>query len=93
MQSTQKEKNNPLNVEEYHGELSLLVALGCKILSDMYRFSKKSIIYNNAALSFYIQLFLLHNLGISQLSIMKWAESNLYFFACSKKPLMQVMLE
>lgn len=40
--------------------------------------------YNNATLSFYIQLFLLHILGISQLSIMKWAESSLHFLACLK---------
>lgn len=41
-------------------------------------------IYNNAMLSFYIKLLLLHILGISQLSIMKWAESSLHFLACFK---------
>lgn len=31
-----KKNPKPLNVEKYHGELSLLVALGYKILSDVY---------------------------------------------------------
>lgn len=41
-------------------------------------------ISNNATLSFYIQLFLLHILGVSRLSLMKWAESSLHFLACLK---------
>lgn len=84
-QPMQKERTT-LSLEEYHGELCLLIGLGYKMLSDMYWFSRKSVIHNNATLSSYFQLFLLHILGISQLSIMKWARSNLCSLACSKNP-------
>lgn len=50
-------------------------------------------IYNNATLSFYIQLFLLHILGISQLSIMEWAESSLHFLACLKTQMLLILEE
>lgn len=66
---------------------------GQQMLPDMYWFSRKSMIYNNATLSFYIQLFLLHILGISQLSIMKWAESSLHFLACLKTQMLLILEE